>query len=223
MLCRFDSGQSHQLLSKLPMKKTLYSFPKYNNLDLGLDTVSSCTIDLQHVEPSSSLIDFNDNFKIGNIQSLIDQGFSRVANVYLPYPKSNLWNYKDMDPNLMFSKKEGWVYAITLEGDIYKIGMTGTVLGRRAKRSDLQPVGQTDNRLGRYRQDFTNYNTDVTDTDERIRTELFQHLLNGAEVSVYAKSFAGQSKAQIEQVEKTYITEYMNQFGKLPLGNLELG
>ena len=222
MLCRFDSGQSHQFLSKLKMRKTLYSFPKYNNQDLGFNTVSK-GINLQQVKPSSSFIDFNDNFKIGNIQLLIDQGFSRVANVYLPYPKSNLWNYKAMDPNLMFSKKEGWVYAITLEGDIYKIGMTGTVLGRRAKRADVQPVGQTDNRLGRYRQDFTNYNTDVVDTDERIRRELYQHLLHGAEVSFYVKSYTEHSIGQIEQVEKTYLTEYMNQFGKLPLGNLELG
>jgi len=42
-------------------------------------------------------------------------------------------------------------------------------------------------------------------------------------VSFYAISYAGHSKEQIEQVEKTYLTEYMNQFGKLPLGNLELG
>ena len=194
-----------------------------NSFTLTLSHIDiPCGVETTH-QAVDQFINFNDNFKVGNIQSLIDLGFSRVANVYLPDLKSNLWNFKDMDPNLMFSKKEGWVYAITLEGDIYKIGMTGTVLGRRAKRSDVQPVAATDNRLGRYRGDFTNYNTDVTDTDERIRRELYQHLLNGAEVSFYAKSFAGQSKAQIEQVEKTYLTEYMNQFGKLPLGNHELG
>jgi hypothetical protein len=77
------------------------------------------------------------------------------------------WVYDRIDASLMYSDHTSWVYCITVNGIIYKIGASGVPLGIRM--SDGQPKKGTKCRLGRYRNHKGTYSYD---TDEYCRNEL---------------------------------------------------
>ena len=92
------------------------------------------------------------------------QDFKRVCRVneYL-----GEWLYDKIDSSLMYADHTSWVYFITVNGIIYKIGASGVPLGIRM--SDGQPKKGTKCRLGRYRATKGTY---TYDTDEYCRIEL---------------------------------------------------
>ena len=77
------------------------------------------------------------------------------------------WLYDKIDSSIMYSDHTSWVYFITVNGFIHKIGASGVPLGIRM--SDGQPKKGTKCRLGRYRAMKGTY---TYDTDEYCRIEL---------------------------------------------------
>ena len=77
------------------------------------------------------------------------------------------WLYDKIDSSIMYSDHTAWVYFITVNGFMYKIGASGVPLGIRM--SDGQPKKGTKCRLGRYRAMKGTY---TYDTDEYCRIEL---------------------------------------------------
>jgi hypothetical protein len=87
----------------------------------------------------------------------------------------NNWYYSDIDKDIMFDDHTSWVYFITINGHIVKIGETGNPLGIKNEnwsydRSEweTQPKKGSKSRFGRYRNGDT--------TDERIRFELEENI-----------------------------------------------
>jgi hypothetical protein len=83
--------------------------------------------------------------------------------------KEHEWYYEDINNEVMFSEHRSWVYIITVNGKIFKIGETGNPLGIRGNYSndsfkECQPKLGTKCRLGRYRRSG--------DSDENIRQQL---------------------------------------------------
>ena len=82
--------------------------------------------------------------------------------------KNNNWYYSDINKEVMFSDHTSWVYFITINGYIVKIGETGHTLGIKSSKWiscwEIQPITGSKSRLGRYRKGDA--------TDERIRSEL---------------------------------------------------
>ena len=77
------------------------------------------------------------------------------------------WLYDKIDASVMYADHYSWVYFITVNGLIYKIGASGVPLG--IQMSDGQPKKGTKCRLGRYRATKGTY---TYDTDEYCRLEL---------------------------------------------------
>jgi len=77
------------------------------------------------------------------------------------------WVYDRIDSAIMYADHYSWVYFITVNGIVYKIGETSMPLGIRM--SDGQPKKGTKCRFGRYRNHKGTY---TYDTDEYCRNEL---------------------------------------------------
>jgi hypothetical protein len=88
---------------------------------------------------------------------------------------NNHWYYSDINRDIMFSDHTSWVYFITINGYIVKIGETGNPLGIEnacwsysLSHWEDQPKHGSKSRIGRYRNGDT--------TDERIRQELIEDI-----------------------------------------------
>ena len=99
----------------------------------------------------------------------INMNVVRVCSVNLT--SDDKWYYSDIDRDIMFSNHTSWVYFITINGYIVKIGETGNPLGIEPEywsydilEWEPQPKKGSESRIGRYR------NGDKT--DERIRFQL---------------------------------------------------
>ena len=120
------------------------------------------------------------------IDHYLQDGFVKVCDVD---PTSIYeWRYTNIDHEVMYSDHTSWIYFITLNKEIKKIGESGNPLGI-AKYSDDQPASNSKSRLGRYR--------GGDGTDSSIRYELREDIKKGNEVSIWAK------KCQIYSSEHT--------------------
>lgn len=97
----------------------------------------------------------------------------------------NYWYYSEIDRDIMFSQHRSWVYAITHQGHIKKIGETGNPLGVEGCYSydsifikESQPKIGTQSRLGRYRKN--------DGSDLIVREGLRQETLNNKGIEIYA-------------------------------------
>jgi len=154
------------------------------------------------------------------------QKVCRIKSVYKAHKTDTRleWEYVDVDETLMYSEHRSWVYAITVNGKIFKFGETGNPLGIR-KKNERQPTINTKNRFGRYRA--------LGDSDETVRKQLLEHTENSkTEVEVWAypceeiletRLIAGQEiklKAQIHKsLEKRLIDMYYHLNGQFPFAN----
>ena len=108
----------------------------------------------------------------------------RVCSVNLT--NNNNWYYSDIDRDIMFSDHTSWVYFITINGFIVKIGETGNPLGIENEHWtfdraewESQPKTGSKSRFGRYRTGDS--------TDERIRFELMEDIKsNKNKIEFYA-------------------------------------
>jgi hypothetical protein len=101
----------------------------------------------------------------------VDMNVVRVCRINKCNTIDNYWYYSDIDRDIMFSDHTSWVYFITINGYIVKIGETGNPLGIENEywsydpsEWETQPKKGSKSRFGRYRNGDT--------TDERIRYEL---------------------------------------------------
>ena len=99
---------------------------------------------------------------------------------------SDNWTYKNIDKSLMYSSHNSWVYAITVNDHIVKIGETSQPLGIQKSGSD-QPISGTKSRFGRYANQKAAAHGRESDTDETIRRELINETKSSKfEVAFYA-------------------------------------
>jgi len=94
----------------------------------------------------------------------------------------NYWYYVNIDRDIMFSPHRSWVYAITDNKCIVKIGESGNPLGIEGAYAyddfdEYQPKLGTKCRLGRYRKSG--------DSDEIIRSSLRTETLNN-QIEIFA-------------------------------------
>jgi len=109
-------------------------------------------------------------------------GFRRVCRVRQEPDGS--WYYTDIDRSLMFSKHNSWIYMITVNASIIKIGETGNPLGiepqaRYGTYTETQPKTGSESRLGRYRKG--------DQTDSRCRDILKDRIAQGDLVEFWAR------------------------------------
>lgn len=108
-----------------------------------------------------------------DINSYIKDGFEHVCDVK---EYQGTWIYQNQG-RYMYDPHTSWVYAITTDCEIKKIGESGNPLG--IKGTGNQPKSGSTSRLGRYK--------DGTGTDAHIRTSLESDIRSGKTVSIWAK------------------------------------
>lgn len=120
-----------------------------------------------------------------DIRNYFQDGFEHVCDIK-HYPTLD-WFYDNISPKIRYSHHTSWVYAITVDYKIYKIGESGNRLYIPGD-DNLQPRKNSDNRLGRYRGGDS--------TDKNCRQSLKPYTSNPVHrVSFYAKT------CPIEQID----------------------
>lgn len=95
------------------------------------------------------------------------------------YSYSYRWDYKNIDQTLMFSDHSSWVYVITKNFTIQKLGETGNLLGYRTKTDQTHPLQSTKGRISRY--------IAGRETDHDIRLSLHDSVISNDKISFYVK------------------------------------
>ena len=111
----------------------------------SFDDIFSALFEIEEIKLKK---DDNYIFPVNHINHYINSGFKKVCNIKSTY-HGNKWFYTNIDNFLMYSTHSSWVYMITVNGWIVKIGECGNPLGIRIKNSD-QPLRSSKSRLGRY-------------------------------------------------------------------------
>lgn len=164
--------------------------------------------------------------KILNVENFRKDGFSHICDVDSTHIGN--WRYKNINKSLMFDNHNSWVYFITLDNVIVKVGETGNPLGIPEYwiqgSFETQPKTGSKARLGRLRTG--------DGTDSYIREQLAGYIRKGHLVSVWAKkcqikvlteSICGVDWHVSTQIHKSleiaYLTYFTKKIGKLPLLN----
>lgn len=137
------------------------------------------------------------------------------------------WKYDITNPETFYSDHTSWLYLITVNDYVFKIGETGVPLGIMAQSGKRagQPITGTTTRLGRYQQG--------DQTDENIRQALlpiandpnyvisfYVHKCKMANLPetinghVFDKPFGNQ-----KNIEKSFLTLFSHTVGELPYLN----
>ena len=111
-----------------------------------------------------------------NIDSYIKDGFEHVCDIK---EYQGTWHYFNQG-RYMYDPHTSWVYAITNNRLIEKIGESGNPLGIRG--TGLQPKSGSTSRLGRY--------STGSGTDKFVRDGLQSAIQAGNQVSIWAKKCA---------------------------------
>jgi hypothetical protein len=112
-----------------------------------------------------------------DIRHFINDGFRLICSPYISPSDKTKWWYDVHDADAMFGTHDSWVYFITCEGKVVKVGETGLPLGIYAKHTG-RVIASTKCRFGRL--------ANLGGTDEYIRTELKSEVRKGT-VSLWAK------------------------------------
>ena len=133
------------------------------------------------------------------------------------------WYYDQINASVLYDSHKSWVYVITVDKVIKKIGESGVPLGIN-KKGSTQPLKSTNNRLGRY-----SYHFEENDTDTVIRYSLYDDIEEGRQVEFYAYkcpiikkeiTLGGTTyelKACIHKdLEKVFLDHYKKLTGKYP-------
>lgn len=118
--------------------------------------------------------------EVFNINNYIDDGFQKVCDVVQHGCQRCVWDYTNINEELMYSDHRSWVYFIVENETIVKCGETGNPLGIPEKYGDpVQPIASSKCRFGRLRKGDT--------TDAYIRDSLYLSIKEGNKVSLWAK------------------------------------
>lgn len=143
-----------------------------------------------------------------NIDNYLVDGFARVCTV--ANYDDNYWRYENVNTDLMFSEHRSWIYFIVVDNEIAKVGETGNPLGIRPKTLGTyhyfedNPLCNTNNRLGRYRLQPGEH-----DTDQVCRSRLREDVERGV-VSIWAKKCPLVNKQVLVQGKKKITTVSMH-------------
>lgn len=170
-----------------------------------------------------------------NIKDIKDFSFQKVCRIENynvcknTHPRWKIeWLYTEINQDLLYSDHRSWVYFITCNGNIMKIGETGNPLGIRKKaKDDNQPLCATTNRLGRY-----NRYIPSGDSDQFVREYMYDYIQNNSLVEIWAYKcpiveieceFNGE-KIKVnstihKHLEKKLIDYYINYTGRYPVLN----
>lgn len=156
------------------------------------------------------------------------EDFTRVCRVNRD-PLTAHWYYSEINSAVLYSTHRSWVYFLTVDGVIYKIGESGNPLGietRVREYAEAQPLKATTNRLGRYRAG--------DQSDARVRSELEPLFRSNPErrVEFWARACpvdtreftVGTEQVTVEnqhhkQLEKALLDYYLAQVGRYPRCN----
>lgn len=157
-----------------------------------------------------------------DISTHVPDGFVHLCDVDI---RSSIyrWRYININQSYMFDDHNSWIYAITLDNEIVKIGETGNPLGHRTSRAQSHPLTGTKGRISRY------ISGDGTDQD--IRESLDADLKAGKKVSFWVKkcelvgglvNYLGQQEIVYAKIHKDMEMLYLdkiNETGGLPILN----
>ncbi len=156
-----------------------------------------------------------------NINTYIPDGFVKVCDVAIDPDDECFWIFTNIDESVMFDTHQSWLYTILVDLEIVKLGETGQPLG--IKMADGQPKIGTQCRLGRYRRQKGDGDTDAT-----IRRALVEEVKAGR-VSIWARKcqcitipvviggvIHQTAYASHKDLEKKYLRNMMEIGGKLP-------
>lgn len=180
-------------------------------------------------ESSTSL---RDKVSVDAIKELNLQYVCRVNNVNINCAEDekfgSQWYYDQIDTSVLYSDHRSWVYVITVNKDIRKIGECGVPLGIKNSKKGTQPLKNTNNRLGRY-----SYHNEENDTDTVIRYSLYDEIKEGKTVEFYAYKcpiietdiVLGGINYKLQScihkdLEKVFLDHYKHLTGKLPELNI---
>ncbi|NBP00026.1 MAG: hypothetical protein EBU90_07820 [Proteobacteria bacterium] len=181
----------------------------------------------EYEEPELNYKMIENSFYISDFDTLDFQRVCKIEYRYrseIAHERYNIeWMYSDIDSKIMFDEHSSWVYAITSNRVVKKIGECGVPLGIRNSKNN-QPLKSTSNRLGRY-----SYFYDKNDTDTNIRRALYEDFKNGNLLEIYAykcpivsiplkikdQKYICKSKIQ-KDLEKNLLDYIVHTSGKLP-------
>lgn len=156
-----------------------------------------------------------------DINTYIPDGFLKVCDVALDPDDDRFWIFTNIDETVMFDPHKSWLYTILVDNEIVKLGETGQPLG--IKVADGQPKIGTKCRLGRYRRQQGD-----SDTDATIRRALVEEVRAGR-VSIWGRKcqcitipvliggvIQQSSFASHKDLEKKYLQFMIDAGGKLP-------
>jgi hypothetical protein len=141
----------------------------------------------------------------------------------------NDWYYCNINRSVMFSEHRSWVYAITVNGRIVKIGESGNPLGIEPAYSydplewESQPLSSTKCRLGRYRKggdsDYIVRESLRYET-KNDRVEFYAYKCPETTVPISINGTEVTLKSQIhKQLEKALLDKIMQKDGEYPFLN----
>jgi len=158
-----------------------------------------------------------------NISIYAPDGFKkicRIKNTSSIYK----WTYEDINESMMYDTHRSWVYIITVDDVVFKIGETANPLGIRRSIEYTQPIPGSRSRLGRY--------TTGDGTDSNIRDQADEYLLARHNISIYAKKcdivqasamIGGFAQDTVGSTQKDQEMQYLDHFacmmGAIPLWN----
>lgn len=151
-----------------------------------------------------------------HISELEDDGFIHVLDVDGHASRPARWQFKNINEDILYKKHTSWVYVITIDNIVAKIGETGNMLGYRSNISQAHPSPSTKGRFSRY------ISGDGTDSD--IRNNLDYFLKAGHIISFWAKKcetlvnnelILGEEILAESSTHKSQEIAYLDKFKKL--------
>lgn len=150
-----------------------------------------------------------------DINSYTKDGFEPVCDIEDSYGN---WIYTNQQ-RYMYDPHTSWVYAITCNNEIKKIGESGNPLGIRSPSSN-QPRSGSTSRLGRY--------SNGAGTDKFVRDGLLKDIQAGKQTTIWAKkcpiihtdlTIDGMSITVASAIHKELEKEYLDYIKKGNAGN----
>lgn len=114
-----------------------------------------------------------------HVSKFENDGFTHVLDVDECVSTPSCWKFKNIDPSRLYKEHNSWVYVITIDDIVAKIGETGNMLGYRRSIDQIHPSSSSKGRFSRY--------ISGDGTDYEIRCNLDYFLKAGHTISFWAK------------------------------------
>lgn len=172
-------------------------------------------------------------FDVSFVQHHLKLDINHICDIH-PLSTTDRWYYYNINHQLMFSDHRSWIYFITVDSEIVKIGETEQPLGILPKArgclgpdNSMQPISGSTNRLGRYATMKTASNSPRIDTDEFVREELDNDVKSNkvafwafqSQILIRQAGIFLVESAAHKRLEKLLITKFIEVTGTIPRCN----